>query len=140
MDKYLSRCNRHYISKCEFRAINSTEQTAIELLDLVVNGLNDKYFYAMDMESGDIVKSYPTESYSFSRKFIIFITYSSNIMLIKCCLPQGSVLGPLLLFIFINIRCNFSHATYTILFAADILVVCDLEIRRFFVFVNEYRN
>ena len=47
----------------------------------------------------------------------------SQILPIKCGVPQGSILGPLLFIIYMNDICNVSDLLYTILYADDTSVL-----------------
>ena len=60
------------------------------------------------------------ESYLSGREqFVNFNGYSSSYKLVKCGVPQVSVLGPLLFLIYINDICNVSSALDILLFADD---------------------
>ena len=50
------------------------------------------------------------DSYLSNRKQHVFINgYNSNLLRVACCVPQGSVLGPLLVLICINYLPNLSN-------------------------------
>ena len=52
-------------------------------------------------------------------QFVQYDGYSSSSKYIKCGVPQGSILGPLLLLLYINDLCDASKALDFILFADD---------------------
>ena len=52
-------------------------------------------------------------------QFVQYNGYNSSSNYIKCGVPQGSILGPLLFLLYINDLCNVSKALDFILFADD---------------------
>ena len=53
------------------------------------------------------------------QQFVNFNGYSSPCKKVKCGVPQGSILGPLLFLIYINDLCRASNASDILLFADD---------------------
>ena len=63
-------------------------------------------------------------SYLFDRsQYVIYDDMQSEIHHIKCGMPQGSIMGPLLFIIYMNDICNASKFLYTILYADDTCVL-----------------
>ena len=63
----------------------------------------------------DWIKDYLSERY----QFVQFNGHCSQSKIIKCGVPQGSILGPLLFLLYIDYFCNASNIFETILFADD---------------------
>ena len=59
--------------------------------------------------------------------YVIVGNQASSMQFIKCGVPQGSVLGPVLFLLFINDLCNVSNLLKFFLFADDTHLFCSNE-------------
>ena len=81
--------------------------------------LNKLYAYGI---RGKVLEWF--HSYLFNRsQYAIYDDIQSETHHIKCGVPQGSIIGPLLFIIYINDICNVSMFLYTILYADDTYVL-----------------
>ena len=68
------------------------------------------------------------ENYLMNRKqYVVVDNQASSMQFIKCGVPQGSVLGPVLFLLFINDICNVSNLLKFVLFADDTNIFCSNE-------------
>ena len=124
-----------------FRKNHSTALALLHLYDTLANAIDNKEYTmgvfidlseAFDTVNHEIlsaklqhygIRGTPLkwfESYLSGREhFVNFNGYCSSYKLVKCGVPQGSVLGPLLFLIYINDICKLSSAFDILLFADD---------------------
>ena len=141
MYNFLIKDNILFDNQYGFRKSHSTALAPLHLYGTLANAIDNKE-YTMGVFI-DLSKAFDTinheillakmqhygirgtplkwfESYLSGREqFVNFNGYCSSYKLVKCGVPQGSVLGPLLFLICINDICNVSSALDILLFADD---------------------
>ena len=58
------------------------------------------------------------------KQYVVVDNQASSMHFIKCGVPQGSVLGPVLFLLFIRDICNVSNLLKFVLFADDTNIFC----------------
>ena len=128
-----------------FRHSHSTQQAIITLVDRITKSL-DKGHIAITILL-DLKKAFDTvdhrillrklyaygirdallkwfESYLTGRtQYVAFNGRNSDIHYVKCGVPQGSILGPLLFILYMNDMCSVSKLLFTLLYTDDTCVM-----------------
>ena len=52
-------------------------------------------------------------------QYVIYDGVRSEIRVVECCVPQGSIMGPVLFIISIDKICNISDLMFSIMYADD---------------------
>ena len=72
------------------------------------------------------------------KQFILYEDFKTEMKIVKCGVPQGSILGPLLFLIFVNDLNNSTKVLDPVLFADDTNIFCsDNNIRTLFETANQ---
>ena len=127
-----------------FRQKHSTQQAVITLVNNITNSLETGDIVISLFL--DLKKAFDTISHSILLKklysygirgtahkwftsyltdrtqYVAFDGHTSEILKIKCGVPQGSILGPLLFIIYVNDMCNVSELLFKVLYADDTCV------------------
>ena len=131
LQQFLNANNILSNSQYGFRAHMSTVHAALELTESISNSIDSKQHCAGVFI--DLKKAFDTvnhkllveklsfygvrgvanawlENYLMNRKqYVVVDNQASSMQFIKCGVPQGSVLGPVLFLLFINDICNVSN-------------------------------
>ncbi len=141
--KFLENTNQFYKHQYGFRPHHTTVHPVIHLLNQIANE-NDKITKNITMATFiDLSKAFDTidhkillrklehmgirgqvntwlSSYLNRRQqYMEFSNYKSNLAFLKCGVPQGSILGPILFIVYINDICNSSKKLKLLCFADD---------------------
>ena len=138
---FFNKHNLFYKYQFGFRERHGTAIALIVLIDKIMSALNEGdyvlgvfldlskafdtvdhnillmklYKYGSKGVAYDWIKSYLEER----KQYVSFNKHDSSTMDIKCGVPQGSILGPLLFLIYVNDLSNVSSILFILLFADD---------------------
>ena len=141
LDKFISTFKILNNSQYGFRSNCSTSMALMELLEEITNSIDNKKstigvfidlkkafdtinhgilikkleHYGIRGTSNSWIKSYLTDRH----QYVCFNGLKSDLLKVKCGVPQGSILGPKLFLLYINDLCNISEKLKFILFADD---------------------
>ena len=158
--KYLSENNYLYEKQFDFQAVRSTDHAVIQLISQILQAF-DENDYTIGIFI-DLSKAFDTvdhhlllqklelygiknnnlkwfQSYLSDRKqFIKFNNESTNLEIIQCGIPQGSILGPFLFLKFVNDLKKNTKFLDPIMFADDTnLFYSNKDINTLFKIANE---
>ena len=139
--KFLLENNILYQKQFGFQNAHSTEHAILQLVNQITEALSQgKYTLGIFI---DLSKPFDTvnhnilleklkangiqsenlksfRSYLSNRKqFILYDNFKTEVKIVKCDVPQGSILGPLLILIFVNDLSNSTKVFDPVLFADD---------------------
>ena len=149
LQQFLNANNILSNSQNGFRAHMSTVHAALELTESISNSIDSKQHCAgvfIDLKEAFETVNHKLlvaklsfygvrgvanawlENYLMNRKqYVVVDNQASSMQLIKCGVPQGYVLGPVLFLLFINDICNVSNLLKFVLFADDTHIFCSNE-------------
>jgi hypothetical protein len=146
---YFDINNLFHPSQYGFRSKHSTELALIELVQKIINSMDNNElplhifldlskafdslnhdilihklsYYGIKGKSLDLLKNY-----LFNRKqYVIMGDNKSDFLTIKCGVPQGSIIGPLLFIIYVNDITAATKHFYPIVYADDTTLVTSIK-------------
>ena len=123
LDKTFNSVSNHHACR-QKRSIDAGDIVISVFLDLkkafdtVDHHILFKKLYAY----GKVLKWFHSYLFNISQ-YVIYDDMQSETHHVKCGVPQGSIMGPLLFIIYMNDICNVSKFLYTILYADDTCVL-----------------
>ena len=158
--KFLQEKNILYQKQFGFQNADSTEHAILQFVNKITEAFSQgKYTLGIfrDLSKAfdtvnhnnllEKLKAYGIQSenlkwfrsYLSNRKqFILYDDFKTEVKIVKCGIPQDSVLGPLLFLIFVNSLSNSTEVLDPVLFADDTNLFCsDNNIRTLFETANQ---
>ena len=158
--KFLVENNILYQKQFGFQMAHSTEPAILQLVNQITEafsqgkytlGISLDFSKAFDTVNHNILleklKAYGIQSenlkwfrsYLSNRKqFILYDDFKTEMKIVKCGVPQGSILGPLYFLIFVNDLNNSTKVLDPVLFADDTNIFCsDNNMRTLFETANQ---
>ena len=149
MYDYLTQLKIFYKSQYGFRQFHSTELATLELVDRITYSMDNNFlpiniyldlskafdtldhdilitklrYYGFKSTSIDLLKSYLNNR----TQKVEFNDILSDISVLKCGVPQGSILGPLLFLIYVNDITKATKHFHPILYADDTTLCASLN-------------
>ena len=146
LSSYLNQTNLLYAYQSGFRSKFSTETALIDVTEYIINGFDSgelvgaimldlkKAFDTVDPDIltqklqwfgvSNIPLSWFKDYLSDRNQLVQFKSELSNERPIKCGVPQGSILGPLLFILYVNDLPKVCSKTKVILYADDTAILC----------------
>ena len=147
--QYFTKNSLFYKSQYGFRRQHSTEFAALELIDRIIIEMDSNKFpvniymdlskafdtldhhillhklkhYGFSIKSLDLMKNYLTNR----TQYVEYNGVTSTISNIRCGVPQGSILGPLLFIVYMNDLPNVASKLELILYADDTTLFASLS-------------
>ena len=139
--EFLDKLSVLYKDQFGFRKNHSTHMAVLSLIDRLTNAVEDGEYVigifldfskAFDTVDHDILletsyhygirgcaHNWLTNYLSNRKQFVTYNGTQSDKQTIKCGVPQGSILGPLLFLVYINDLPHICHNTFPVLFSDD---------------------